>query len=100
MDTITLAIVVVFGVCALAAYVWYRVSVWHVDHPTPKEYECEPATCNHDWHSWTEEVEMITDYNSYGASDTIETWAVTHYACPKCGSSYIEYPNDPLDGSC
>lgn len=89
MDAITFWILVVCGVVALVTFVWVEVEGWKADHPKPVHYEFEPEHCDHEWQTWSEEVEAIVDYNSYGAAHPMETVTVYHHFCPKCGESYI-----------
>lgn len=87
MDTMTLAIVVVAAVAAIAFFAWVQVSAWRLQRgqvkAEPREYANEPAHCSHEWKVW-ESGTCMRSYSSYGGPDPQETWTVER--CPLCGA--------------
>ncbi len=105
MDSLTMGILIVSGVAALAFFVWVRVEAWRTDHPKsaadhpePVVYECDPKTCEHEWQITTEDVVVTIGNSSYGASDPEGVVTITRGFCPKCGShTYEESEPTPLN---
>ncbi len=96
MDTMTLAIVIVAAVAAIAFFAWVQVSAWRLQRGQvkvkPHEYAHDPAHCSHEWRRG-ESGTCMPSYSSYGGPDPQETWTVE--SCSLCGAKQFS-----CTGSC
>ena len=96
MDTMTLVIIVVAAVAAIAFFAWVNISSRRLQRgqvkAEPREYANDPASCNHEWQSW-ESGTCMPSYSSTGGPDPQETWTVE--SCSLCGAKQFS-----CTGSC